>query len=123
LDAGIANVKARDAGVSENTKIINHFVQEGNPLPFEDNTFDVAYASRVLCVVEDHLYVLNEMIRVVKPGGLVVTTCHDSSSFSSNLFTSKEEALIKSSLMSKHPDKASFDFSKNSLKDFLEFGL
>jgi ubiquinone/menaquinone biosynthesis C-methylase UbiE len=38
-------------------------------LPFDDNTFDCAVTSLVLCSVDDPKKAISEMYRVVKPGG------------------------------------------------------
>jgi ubiquinone/menaquinone biosynthesis C-methylase UbiE len=40
-----------------------------DPLPFENDSFDAAVASQVLCTVADQLRALGELLRVLKPGG------------------------------------------------------
>jgi len=45
-------------------------------LSFADHAFDVAVAMFVMSVVPDPARVLNEMYRVVKPGGKIVTVNH-----------------------------------------------
>jgi ubiquinone/menaquinone biosynthesis C-methylase UbiE len=41
----------------------------GGALPFEDASFDAAVVSLVLCSVPDQAEVLNDLFRVVRPGG------------------------------------------------------
>jgi SAM-dependent methyltransferase len=40
-----------------------------NRLPFEDNTFDAVFSNDVLCHLPQRADVLNEMSRILKPGG------------------------------------------------------
>lgn len=40
-------------------------------LPFDDNTFDLVYAASLLNVVNDPLKLIQETLRVCRPGGLV----------------------------------------------------
>lgn len=67
-----------------------HLLQEGNPhlpynaieagaesLPFSDNTFDFIYSFEVMEHVMDPKKMLEEIYRVLKPGGLsYITTCN-----------------------------------------------
>jgi SAM-dependent methyltransferase len=50
---------------------------ENSPLPYEDNSFDVVYSKSVI----EHFYypekLVQEMFRVLKPGGLAITLCPD----------------------------------------------
>ena len=50
---------------------------ENEPIPYDDNTFDVVYSKSVI----EHFYrpeiLVNEMHRVLKPGGLAITLCPD----------------------------------------------
>lgn len=41
----------------------------GEELPFEDQTFDAAIGTLVLCSVESQAKVLSELLRVLRPGG------------------------------------------------------
>lgn len=43
----------------------------GESLPFEDNSFDVVYSTNVLEHVSDPVQVINEAIRVCRPGGVI----------------------------------------------------
>ena len=49
-------------------------------LPFEDDTFDVAYAGRMLHHVRDLDRALAEIRRVLRPGGTFVAVAHDDDS-------------------------------------------
>lgn len=50
---------------------------ESSPLPYDDNFFDVVYSKSVI----EHFYypekLVQEMFRVLKPGGLAITLCPD----------------------------------------------
>ncbi len=43
----------------------------GENMPFEDNSFDIVYSSNVLEHVQSPFNVLDEAIRVVRPGGII----------------------------------------------------
>ena len=45
-------------------------------LPFENNTFDVAVSTLVLCGVEDQAQALGELRRVLRPGGRLIFIEH-----------------------------------------------
>lgn len=54
-----------------------HTVEAGEPLPFDDNTFDTIAILEVIEHVGDERLVLDELCRVLKPGGrLLLTTPH-----------------------------------------------
>jgi SAM-dependent methyltransferase len=52
----------------------------GERLPFRTGSFDLVYVSHVLHHAEDHVAVLAEIFRVLKPGGSIfmIETCEDS---------------------------------------------
>lgn len=59
------------------------------PLPFDDDSFDGVVASLVLHYIEDWSPVLNELARVLRPGGwLVLSTDHPHSPFARAATTS-----------------------------------
>lgn len=68
LDVGAAKIRQR--GLDKQIQLIR-----GNAmnLPFEDNTFDYATIGFALRNVPDLVRVIEEMQRVVKPGGMVVS--------------------------------------------------
>ncbi|MGN7468940.1 demethylmenaquinone methyltransferase [Brevibacillus sp. SAFN-007a] len=68
LDVGA--YKVANAGIGNTVKLVN---ADAMSLPYEDNTFDFATIGFALRNVPDVQQVLNEMARVVKPGGKVVS--------------------------------------------------
>lgn len=57
MSAGVTNIGFQTASVYE--------------LPFDDASFDIAHAHQVLCHLDDPTRAMKEMVRVVKPGGIV----------------------------------------------------
>jgi len=68
LDVGA--YKVANAGLGNTIDLVN---EDAMNLPYEDNTFDFATIGFALRNVPDVQKVLNEMARVVKPGGKVVS--------------------------------------------------
>lgn len=53
-------------------------VAEAENLPYDDNEFDCAILGEIIEHVFDHLAVIDEALRVVKPGGkLIISTPHE----------------------------------------------
>jgi ubiquinone/menaquinone biosynthesis C-methylase UbiE len=63
-----ARKRAREHGVDDRVTLR---VADVTDLPFEDGTFDVAFAESVLAFVGHQSLALREMVRVVRPGGHV----------------------------------------------------
>lgn len=63
----VAVKKARDRGVNT----IEHDIDKG-PIPFEDNFFDVIWASDVIEHVFDPIFLLSEINRMLKKGGIFI---------------------------------------------------
>jgi len=60
---------AREAGLSD--KIEFRCVEPG-PLPVEEASFDVFYTSGVICHIEDRLSLFRDVLRILKPGGMLL---------------------------------------------------
>jgi ubiquinone/menaquinone biosynthesis C-methylase UbiE len=58
---------------SPDTKVVRAPAED---LPFEDNTFDVAVSTLVLCGVDDQARALGELRRVLRPGGRLIFIEH-----------------------------------------------
>ena len=60
---------ARDAGLSAQ---IEFRCVEPGPLPVEDASFDVLYTSGVVCHIEDRHALFSDVMRILKPGGMLL---------------------------------------------------
>ena len=58
---------------SPDTKVLRAPAED---LPFEDNTFDVAVSTLVLCGVDNQAQALRELRRVIRPGGRLIFIEH-----------------------------------------------
>ena len=58
-------------------KLAQFRVGDAQALPFDDNSFDAASMALVITFFSDPLKAAREMVRVVKPGGLVATYMWD----------------------------------------------
>jgi ubiquinone/menaquinone biosynthesis C-methylase UbiE len=63
----------RRAGERSSTKVVKAPAEQ---LPFEDATFDTAVSTLVLCGVDDQTRALNELRRVLRPGGRLIFIEH-----------------------------------------------
>jgi len=81
----IAQIASRAVGIDLSPGMLEHArsrgleVREGSAtdLPFEDASVDVACSFKVLAHVEDLDRALSEMLRVVRPGGIVVAELYN----------------------------------------------
>jgi ubiquinone/menaquinone biosynthesis C-methylase UbiE len=55
---------------------VNHSIGSAEALPFDEGTFDTVVESLVLCSVEHMDQAITEMLRVLKPGGLLIFVDH-----------------------------------------------
>jgi cyclopropane fatty-acyl-phospholipid synthase-like methyltransferase len=60
---------AQEAGLSDQVEF--RCVEPG-PLPVEDASFDALYTSGVVCHIEDRHAFFNEVMRILKPGGMLL---------------------------------------------------
>lgn len=79
---------------SEN-KNVQYLQMSGNKLDFPDNTFDGCYADRLLVSHVDYKDLLQEMIRVLKPGGKICITDVDASSISISPYSKTTKAILE----------------------------
>jgi phosphatidylethanolamine/phosphatidyl-N-methylethanolamine N-methyltransferase len=68
--------KAEERVKSLEMKNVNLHVMSAEELKFPDNSFDVVFAPSVFSVVDDPGKVMSEMLRVVKPTGLICIVSH-----------------------------------------------
>jgi ubiquinone/menaquinone biosynthesis C-methylase UbiE len=61
--------RVRAAGVQEHGPVATVLRAPAEDLPFDDQTFDVAVSTLVLCGVDDQPRALRELRRVLRPGG------------------------------------------------------
>lgn len=75
VDVGVEFIKtAKEVAEKNNVKNVEFLLTEGNQIPFPDNSFDRMICSEVLEHVLDLDNFYIELIRVVKPGGVMVLT-------------------------------------------------
>ena len=86
---------AAKKGLYDKFEFVEQYVGHETPLRYPNNYFDVAYSNRVLCSIEGWPKVLDEMVRVTKPGGKIITTCPDWSTFSSSAMENWLESVVK----------------------------
>jgi len=65
----VATRRAQEAGLDEK---LRYFEGDGETLPFLDDSMDMVTCQTVLMHVQSAPQVLNEMLRVLRPGGLLV---------------------------------------------------
>ena len=63
---------ATEKAVKENTNKVKFQLGDSQDLPFEDESFDVVINECAIGIPDDSQKVLNEMVRVAKPGGVIV---------------------------------------------------
>jgi ubiquinone/menaquinone biosynthesis C-methylase UbiE len=89
--------KELDLPLSHNFKVMN-----AEKIDFPDNTFDIAVCQTVLMHLEDPQKTLNEMVRVVKPGGTVL--CFEPDNATSEIketFNSEFDVTIEDKILVK----------------------
>jgi 2-polyprenyl-3-methyl-5-hydroxy-6-metoxy-1,4-benzoquinol methylase len=125
LNAGILKKMGHDIkGIDVSEAGVDKFVSEGfegkvadasESIPYEDETFDLVYASEIIEHVADTESLLREINRVLKPGGAVLLSTPNSSFWVYRLF-----ALLGTTLSElQHVGHIRF-FSVSSLTTFIE---
>lgn len=72
INDDMLNVSNRKAHENKLSRQVHFIKGDSQNLPFNDNTFDVVINECAVGIPDDSQKVLNEMVRVVKPGGIVV---------------------------------------------------
>lgn len=109
---------AREKGVKVDVHPI--FLEKGVRLPFADNYFDTILINRVLNVIVDYHYIVEELTRVLKPGGLFIATLDDISSVSMTCLNHYEESIFKS-LLAQHSLRG-YQVNKDGLQVLKKYG-
>ncbi|MFW9810769.1 MAG: class I SAM-dependent methyltransferase [Candidatus Thorarchaeota archaeon] len=65
--------KARERAIDQNLTKARFEVANALDLPFQNNTFDAVFTVAVTALIPDKYQVLQEFLRVVKPGGVIGT--------------------------------------------------
>lgn len=73
LATHVAHATGVDAAPQQPPSGVEFIQSDAESLPFEDNTFDVAFAAQALHHVPNPVSALQEMQRVVKPGGIIAS--------------------------------------------------
>jgi 2-polyprenyl-3-methyl-5-hydroxy-6-metoxy-1,4-benzoquinol methylase len=90
---------------------------EAEPLPFEDGSFDLAYASEVIEHCADTDRFVGELARVIKPRGLLLLSTPNSAFWAYRLLALFGQTVTEI----QHPGHVRF-FSKRGLKHSIEAG-
>lgn len=101
----MAETAALKLGVENTTQYILNRVNIQEPIPFKNNYFDISYSNRVLHNTDNPAYILQDMIRVTKPGGKIIVIGEDVETIRvfhlgsvANYFTNKIIPYVSSSI-------------------------
>ena len=89
----IANKRALELG-----RDVELFAKDATNLPFDDKSFDAVVSTYTLCATEEPQKVLDEMIRVCKPGGRI--GLYDCKRASSNPSVLKDQQILADTIRS-----------------------
>ena len=73
-EAMLAQATARNRAACRDGRVQLH-LGDGRSLPFEDDVADVAFTAHTIYFMDDPQLTLNEVVRVVRPGGRFVIAC------------------------------------------------
>lgn len=68
--------KAKERAEAQNLSHVQLHLMDASAMEFKDNSFDTVVAAYVVTAVPDHRKVVNEMIRVCRPGGRIIMLNH-----------------------------------------------
>ncbi len=72
LEAPLVELSQQIAGEAGLSDKIEFRCVEPGPLPVEDASFDAFYTSGVICHIEDRLSLFRDVLRILKPGGMLL---------------------------------------------------
>ncbi len=116
----IANLRTKENGLEKILTHIRYDIIEPKKIPYPDNYFDITHTDRVLFHNKNPEYILQEMIRVTKPGGKIIAKGEDISSWSWSPFSLEQDHFIKRKMSSV---MHYWNFPKNSLFLFKKYKL
>lgn len=72
IDPAMVETSIENSKLCDVNQFVRYVIGDSQDLPFEDNRFDVVTNEGAVGIPEDSQKVLDEMLRVVKPGGMVI---------------------------------------------------
>jgi SAM-dependent methyltransferase len=72
LEQGLVDLSREHALAAGLSQQVEFRCVEAGPLPVDDASFDVLYTSGVVCHIEDRATLFDDVMRVLKPGGILL---------------------------------------------------
>ncbi len=113
--------KAREAAGPGRMAASSHFVvSNASEIPFASNCMDMVLSIGLMCYVSDHKQVLNEIYRVLKPGGHAIIQINNIRWPAMYRMFVPLYHRLKSIVFGKRYDDINFQFNFSSRKKFLK---
>ena len=72
LEQGLVDLSREHADAAGLSQQVEFRCVEAGPLPVDDASFDVLYTSGVVCHIEDRAALFDDVMRILKPGGMLL---------------------------------------------------